>query len=196
MSVQEAVRAAMRARGWPESEILLTNKEGELVLTETELMNLHEADMNYVTREANQKWCRIQHGSKAGKNKHLIDADATIQDTAMDISYSQGLPITIADEKAASNIQKDWQALVNRIRDGDMLRVIPTEQVKTITVWTPAQPEANGREGPRFPTVIKAATATEARSKTKKRLAVRDAHLFHREKCMAAGARTVDRMVG
>ena len=150
----------MRARGWPESEILLTNKEGELVLTETELMSLHEADMNYVTTDASQKWCRIQHGSKAGMSKHLIDADATIQDTAMDISYSQGFPITMADEKGCIERPEDWRTLVNEMRDGDMLRVIPTEQVKTITIWTPAQPEANGSEGPRFPTVIKAATAT------------------------------------
>ena len=85
----------------------------------------------------------------------------------MDISYSQGLPITIADEEGCIEHQKDWQTLVYKIRDGDMLRVIPTEQVKTITDWTPAQPEANGREGPRFPTVIKAATATEARNKTR-----------------------------
>lgn len=167
-SVREAVRSAMQARGWPELEILLTNKEGELILTETELMNLHEADMNYVTREANQKWCRIQHEPKAGKSKHLIDADATIQDTAMDISYSQGHPITITDEIGGVVHPNDWHALVNRIRDGDMLRTIPTAHVKTFTVWTPAQAEANGEEGPRFSTTIKAATVTEARSKIRK----------------------------
>ena len=155
----------MRARGWPELEILLTNKEGELVLTETELMSLHEADMNYVTREASQKWCRIRHGSNAGMSKHLVDADATIQDTAMDIGYSQGFPVTIADEKGCIELQKDWKALVNKMKDGDVLRVIPTEQVKTIAIWTPVQPEANSSEGPRFPTVIKATTATEARAK-------------------------------
>ena len=45
-AAQEAIRDVMRARGWHAAVILLTNRDGELILTEAELMTLHGTEMS------------------------------------------------------------------------------------------------------------------------------------------------------
>ena len=86
---------------------------------------------------------KIQVGVSPELHRHLVDANVTIHNMAIDIGYSVGFPATIVNEDGCIEQQDDWAALVDDAREGDVLQVMPTDCVKEVIIWVPVYPEAN-----------------------------------------------------